>query len=82
MYMNAHPFHTPMIAMYKKYDDVLIGSPLLFIRSTALVKSVRIKQDIDQESLAFLRGAAHVKSIRDRTECRSKAPCFLHALVR
>jgi hypothetical protein len=32
-----------MIAMYKKYDDVLIGSPLLFVRGTVLVKSIRIK---------------------------------------
>jgi hypothetical protein len=70
-----------MIAMYKKYNDVLIGSPLLFVRGTTPIKSIRIERDIDHEFLSFLRGAAHVKSIRDRTRCRSGAPCFLHTLV-
>jgi hypothetical protein len=39
--------------VYEKYNDVLIGSPLLFLRGAARVKSIRVERDIDQEPLAF-----------------------------
>jgi hypothetical protein len=34
-------FHTSMIAVYEKYDDTSIGSPLLFVCSTAYVKNIK-----------------------------------------
>jgi hypothetical protein len=54
------PFHTPMITVYEKYDDVLIRSPLLFIRGVARVKSIRDKIRHESGAPCFLYAAMHV----------------------
>jgi hypothetical protein len=70
MYIDALAFHTPMIAVYEKYYDILLGSPLLFVRHNGM--SIR-------SPLPFVCGATCVKRIRDRMGHRSGAPCFLYA---
>jgi hypothetical protein len=42
-----HAFHTSMITMYEKHDDVLIGSSMLFVCSVVRVKSIRVEWDVD-----------------------------------
>jgi hypothetical protein len=37
-------FHTLTMNMYEKYNDVLIGSPLLFVRDAACVKSIESRE--------------------------------------
>jgi hypothetical protein len=43
-----------MINMYEKYDDVLVGSPLLVVRDDARVKSSRSKYVHQLRALHFL----------------------------
>ncbi len=76
-----HSFHTPMIAMYKKYNDVLIGSPLLFIRDTTYVKSIRIEQNVNREPIAFCTRRYTCKKYKDTTGHQLVSACFLYALV-
>jgi hypothetical protein len=40
-------FQMPMMNVYEKYNDVLIGSPLLFVRGIARVKSIRVEPDVN-----------------------------------
>jgi hypothetical protein len=51
-----------------KYDDVLVGSPLLFVRGVARVKSIRAEQDIDQEPLAFCTRCYVCKKYKSRMD--------------
>jgi hypothetical protein len=44
-------FSYVMINMYEKYDDMLIGKLLLFVRGDTCVKSSR--RYVDQNPLAF-----------------------------
>jgi hypothetical protein len=37
-------FHTLIMNVYKKYNDVLIKSPLLFVHGIARVKSIRSRE--------------------------------------
>jgi hypothetical protein len=46
-------FHTPMMIVYEKYNDALVGSPLLFVRGATRVKSIRVERDVDCEPLTF-----------------------------
>jgi hypothetical protein len=58
-------FHTLMIVVYEKYDDVLIRRSLLFVRSTTCVKSIDFlssKGPSIGSPLLFVRGATRVKT--------------------
>jgi hypothetical protein len=57
-------FHTSMMNVYEKYNDILIWSALLFVCGTAHVKSISVERDVDQEPLVFVRSIARVQSIR------------------
>jgi hypothetical protein len=56
-------------------------SPLLFVRSVARVKSIRIEQNIEQESLAFCMWCCMCKKYKDRMRHRTGAPYFLYAAM-
>jgi hypothetical protein len=46
-------FHTLMMNVYEKYNNILIGSPLLFVRGVACVKSIEVEHEVDREPLSF-----------------------------
>jgi hypothetical protein len=59
-----------------------IGSPLLFIRGAARVKSIRMEQDVNQKPHAFCVWCCTCKKYKDRMGRRSRAPSFLYAALR
>jgi hypothetical protein len=59
-------FHTLMMNVYEKYNDVLIGSPLLFVCGTACVKSIEVEWDVNRELLAFCTRHCACKKYRSR----------------
>jgi hypothetical protein len=75
-------FHMLMIAMSKKYYDIMIGSPLLFVRGTARVKIIRIERDIDRKPLTFCTWRCMCKMYKDRIGRRSGAHYFLYVVLR
>jgi hypothetical protein len=74
-------FHTPMMIVYEKYDDVLIGSTLIFVHGAGHVKSIRVEQDINRGPLAFYTRHCICKKYKSRTGCRSGVPCFLYTVL-
>jgi hypothetical protein len=50
-------FHTLMIAVYEKYYDALIQSPLLFVRGATRVKSIRDRSQRRLGAPCFLYAA-------------------------
>jgi hypothetical protein len=71
-------FHMPMMNVYEKYNDVLIGSPLLFVRGIARVKSIRVEPDINWESLTFCTWRYTCKNYKSQMGRQSAPPCFLY----
>jgi hypothetical protein len=65
-----------MMNAYKKYNDVRIGSLLLFVRTVARVKSIRVERDIDREPIAFCTRRCACKRYKSRTGRRSGALAF------
>jgi hypothetical protein len=53
-------FHTLMVIVYEKYNDMLIGSSLLFVHSDACVKSIRSIEVCQSRAPYFLYAALHV----------------------
>jgi hypothetical protein len=74
-------FHTSMIIVDEKYDDILIGSPMLFIRGAAHVKSIRVERVVYREPFAFCMRHCACKKYKSRMVHRSEAPCFLYAVL-
>jgi hypothetical protein len=70
-------FHTPMINMYKKYNDHRSED-----RGATRRKSMRVEHDVDQEPLAFCMWCCTCKKYKDRMGCRSRALFFLYAVLR
>jgi hypothetical protein len=62
--IDAHAFHTLMINVYEKYNDVLIRSPLFFVRDAACVKSIEVERDFDREPLGFCTRCCMCKKYR------------------
>jgi hypothetical protein len=46
-------FHTLIMQVYEKYDDILIENPLLFVREAAHIKSIR-RREGRQSGVIFL----------------------------
>jgi hypothetical protein len=67
-----------MMNVYEKYNDVLIGSPLLFVCGIARVKSIRVEPDVNWESLAFSTWRYTCKKYKSRMGRQSASPCFLY----
>jgi hypothetical protein len=70
-----------MITMYEKCNDVLVGSPSLFVCSATRLKSIRVERDVNQEPLAFCMWHCACKKYKSRVERRSGASCFLYAAL-
>jgi hypothetical protein len=59
-------FHTPIMNLYEKYNDILIGSHIHFVHGAVCVKSIRVEQDIDREPLAFYTWCYTCKKYKSR----------------
>jgi hypothetical protein len=69
MYRFPIAFHTLMINVYEKYNDVMIEGSLLFVRSIVHVKSIEVEWYINQEPLAFCMQHCTCKKYRSRAGC-------------
>jgi hypothetical protein len=78
VYMDAPSFSYVMINMYEKYDDVLVGSYLLFVHSDAHVKTSRSRDVLQSGAPLFVCSDVHIKSGRSREVRQSGAPFFLY----
>jgi hypothetical protein len=58
--MDAPCFSYMMMNMYEKYNDMLIGSLLLFVHDIACVKSIRSSEVCRSEAPCFLCVVLHM----------------------